>query len=255
VSWIKVDENLHEKREVLQMARMLKTRPEHVAGYCIRFWGWVSRQSEDGIIRGVDLDVAESVLGLPHFLGMMRTVGWLEYIEDTSGTAIIIPNFDRHLSNSAKNRAIAAEKKRMQRARGSQKSVPVLSPKKGDMCPGSETTREEKIREELKKESKKEKQPTFKIPTVEQVAEYAKCYSEEKSKPLVDAETFHDHYTQNGWLAGKVKMKDWKAAVRLWSRRHGEFGTKKDEGSKYSSRAGTLAEVRQYCDEHPELGY
>ena len=108
----------------------------------------------------------------------------------------------------------------------------------------------------IKKElDKKEKQPTFKIPTVEQVAEYAKCYSEEKSKPLVDAETFHDHYTQNGWLAGKVKMKDWKAAVRLWSRRHGEFGTKKDEGSKYSSRAGTLAEVRQYCDEHPELGY
>ena len=34
----------------------------------------------------------------------------------------------------------------------------------------------------------------------------------------VDANKFIDHYTSNGWLVGKNKMKDWKAAVRTWEK-------------------------------------
>lgn len=31
---------------------------------------------------------------------------------------------------------------------------------------------------------------------------------------------FYDYYEANGWLVGKVKMKDWKAAIRNWHRRN-----------------------------------
>ena len=34
----------------------------------------------------------------------------------------------------------------------------------------------------------------------------------------VDAEKFLDYYNSNGWMVGKNHMKDWKAAVRNWSR-------------------------------------
>lgn len=34
----------------------------------------------------------------------------------------------------------------------------------------------------------------------------------------VDPQRFHDHYTSNGWMVGKNKMKDWKAAVRTWEK-------------------------------------
>lgn len=34
----------------------------------------------------------------------------------------------------------------------------------------------------------------------------------------VDANTFFDFYESKGWLVGKAKMKDWKAAVRNWER-------------------------------------
>ena len=34
----------------------------------------------------------------------------------------------------------------------------------------------------------------------------------------IDPEAFIDHYTSNGWFVGKTKMKDWKAAIRNWSR-------------------------------------
>lgn len=35
----------------------------------------------------------------------------------------------------------------------------------------------------------------------------------------IDVDAFFDHYTANGWKAGRVPMKDWKAAARNWYRR------------------------------------
>jgi hypothetical protein len=48
---------------------------------------------------------------------------------------------------------------------------------------------------------------------VQEVEDYAreKGYS-------VDAERFVDFYESKGWVVGRAKMKDWKAAVRNWSR-------------------------------------
>ena len=54
----------------------------------------------------------------------------------------------------------------------------------------------------------------FSPPTVEQV----QAYCTEKGYG-VDAERFVDYYTSNGWMVGKNHMKDWKAAVRTWSRK------------------------------------
>ena len=34
----------------------------------------------------------------------------------------------------------------------------------------------------------------------------------------VDYEAFYDFYESKGWMVGKNKMKDWKAAVRTWER-------------------------------------
>ena len=52
----------------------------------------------------------------------------------------------------------------------------------------------------------------FAPPTIGQVTEY--CTSKGYS---VDPERFVDYYTSNGWMVGKNKMKDWKAAVRSWN--------------------------------------
>lgn len=49
----------------------------------------------------------------------------------------------------------------------------------------------------------------FTPPTLDEVIEYC---SERGNK--VDAQKFIDYYTSNGWMVGKNKMKDWKAAVR-----------------------------------------
>lgn len=53
----------------------------------------------------------------------------------------------------------------------------------------------------------------FSPPTVEQIGEY--CAERRNG---VDPSRFFDYYQSKGWMVGKAKMKDWRAAVRTWER-------------------------------------
>ena len=54
---------------------------------------------------------------------------------------------------------------------------------------------------------------SFIIPTVLEIIEY--CISRGND---VSGQKFFDFYESKGWLVGKNKMKDWKAAVRTWEK-------------------------------------
>ena len=57
----------------------------------------------------------------------------------------------------------------------------------------------------------------FTIPTQHEVASY---FQERGSNGSIQqAETFYDFYSSKGWMVGKNKMRDWKAAVRNWMKR------------------------------------
>ena len=53
----------------------------------------------------------------------------------------------------------------------------------------------------------------FTPPTLEEVESY--CFERNNN---VDAQSFIDFYSAKGWMIGKNKMKDWKAAVRTWEK-------------------------------------
>lgn len=44
----------------------------------------------------------------------------------------------------------------------------------------------------------------------------------------VNVDKFMDHYSANGWMAGKVRMQDWQAACRNWTRN--EFSSTEKKG-------------------------
>lgn len=75
--------------------------------------------------------------------------------------------------------------------------------------------------QEQEKEQYKEKEKEinvvigkkFVVPQVEEIKKYC-----EERKNNVDAERFFDYYESKGWMIGKNKMKDWKAAVRTWEK-------------------------------------
>ena len=48
----------------------------------------------------------------------------------------------------------------------------------------------------------------------------------------IDADQFYDHHEARGWWLGKVKMKDWQAAVRTWARNEKRWNPTGDENKK-----------------------
>jgi hypothetical protein len=52
---------------------------------------------------------------------------------------------------------------------------------------------------------------TFVVPTLEEL---------KNEFPNLDAQRFHDFYSSKGWMIGKNKMKDWRAAARNWISRN-----------------------------------
>jgi hypothetical protein len=69
------------------------------------------------------------------------------------------------------------------------------------------------------------KKTKFIRPTISEVSDYAK----EIGFLTLDAGYFIDHYESNGWLVGKNKMQDWKAAIRTWKRNECKYNTKTNQ--------------------------
>lgn len=88
----------------------------------------------------------------------------------------------------------------------------------------SQTTTIEEIKE-VKKGRSNNNNICFVPPTVEDV----RVYRDEKGYRNVDPERFVDFYSSKGWMVGKNKMKDWKAAVRNWERQATGTGIKTEK--------------------------
>lgn len=58
-----------------------------------------------------------------------------------------------------------------------------------------------------------EQKQKFQKPTLEEIKNY--CLERNNS---IDAQSFFDYYSANGWKVGKNPMRDWKATVRNWER-------------------------------------
>ena len=88
----------------------------------------------------------------------------------------------------------------------------------------TESTQTRRIKND--KNDKKESS-RFTPPTVEEVRAYC---SERKNG--INPERFIDFYQTKGWMVGKNKMKDWKAAIRTWEQRDRQKGEPEDDISR-----------------------
>jgi len=100
--------------------------------------------------------------------------------------------------------------------------------------PRKELPRGEERKGEEKKGEKKRKGQTFVRPGVDLI----RLYSDE-AELGIDAQAFFDFYESKGWMVGKNKMKDWKAAARNWARssRRNASSPKTFQGAKEQTTA------------------
>ena len=118
------------------------------------------------------------------------------------------------------------------------------NPDKSTDNPQSKEKEKEKVNASLKEErvNREKKPPTaasaaertvFVAPSVEEVRAYI-----ESRGSGIDAERFVSYYETTGWrIGGNRKMKDWRAAVRLWEKRDEERARERSAKSTKSEKS------------------
>ena len=217
--WIKLEKNTPDKPEIFEMAEILGIDPDAALGKLIRVWCWVDSNSSDGHIKSVTPVLIDRLTMSQGFADAMKTVGWLD--ENS------IPNFDRHLGESAKKRAKDAERKRKSRI------ISEECPQKSVTESGLDKSRVDKIKDiDEKGDEKGEGAPKSKIkrfspPSEQEVTDFMLSLNWPNDSGAT-ARAMIDYYAQEGWkLSNGNMMKDWNAAARGWLRNQQKWDAKK----------------------------
>ena len=106
MAWIKVEHATPDKPEVDALAELLDWHPDRVVGTLIRLWRWADQQTITGNAPGVTRNTIDRHARAPGFAHAMEKVGWLEVEEG----GVTFPRFDRHNGQTAKARALTADR-------------------------------------------------------------------------------------------------------------------------------------------------
>lgn len=109
--WIKVEKELHDKPEVRRMARALRLSRFDIVGRLVSVWSWADSHSFTGSGMDISEEDIDDIADLIGFADALRQVGWLK----GRAASLEFPNFGRHNGQSAKRRAMEAERKRLER--------------------------------------------------------------------------------------------------------------------------------------------
>lgn len=147
------------------------------------------------------------------------------YVESTCGSGV-------YTQKSEKENSVYTQK--------SESDIPVYT-QKSEKC-DSVYTQDRLGKDRMGQDNKEQNAPTgagahtregkkpvfFSPPPIDEIREY--CRSRNNN---VDPEQFYDFYESKGWMIGKNRMKDWKAAVRTWERDRdrASSGASKNQGS------------------------
>ena len=123
--WIKIEENMPDKPEVCRMAARLGIECDAVAGKLLRVWAWASRNcNADGVTSVTVKSYLDRLTAVTGFADAMVESGWLM----VDGENLMFPNFDRHCSQTAKDRANTNRRVARHREYGNAASVTNVTP-------------------------------------------------------------------------------------------------------------------------------
>lgn len=153
------------------------------------------------------------------FLNALEVDGMVSVNVTTHGTTISLINYDIYQTVGKTNGTAIDQTEGQQR----ENNVPQTTMNNND-------NNDNNIREG--------KSRAFTAPSIEEIS----IYCRERNNG-VDPQTFYDFYQSKGWMVGKNKMKDWKAAVRTWEKREKEKPQPKNAALNYEQRKYTEEDI------------
>jgi len=112
MDWIKMRSNLRDDPAVWAIAKVLKMDPFAVLGRLHTMWAWFdAHATPDDPSVSVSPEAMDDHLRCSGWCSAVADAGWLIVQDDR----LTVPNFDRHMGQGAKERAMAAVRKSRQR--------------------------------------------------------------------------------------------------------------------------------------------
>ena len=112
--WIKIRKDLPGDPNVASIATICDISIAETVLALIKFWSWADSHSVDGKDITVTTAFMDDHCRVRNLSEALRTTNWLE----VSNGTVSIPNFDVHLSQSAKRRAVDQKRKEKGRKTG-----------------------------------------------------------------------------------------------------------------------------------------
>lgn len=159
--WIKARKCLVDEPKVSAIAKATGLRVFDVIGCLIVVWSWADGRTADGFVPFADDADIDKRVDCPGFAQAMVTVGWLELRDD----GILFPEFEEHMGESSKKRAMDRRRKQktMRRPSEQTRNISGTSSENVPSNPGTSSrisrTKREKENENrlIKEKEKKEK--------------------------------------------------------------------------------------------------
>ena len=150
-------------------------------------------------------------------LNIFKELGLIEVLDNGAIYMMDIQNYIGKSSSEADRQREYQNRLKSEKELGN--ALPEESCKESCKKSNRKSTPELELEKEIEKEREKGKKAgsRFVPPTLEEVSAFIA-----ENNYRVNAEKFIDYYNANGWMVGKTKMKDWKAAVRNWHRNERE---------------------------------
>ena len=169
---------------------------------------------DDSFAEELALEIDESTDNVQATFIFLQKVGLLEMVqEDELSLTHVVENIGSETPSAARKRR--QRSKQQQQLTDESVTLSQVSHKK--VTTEKEIELDTEIKIDINTPPTPSKGKRFVAPSVDQVKEYC----QEKGY-AIDPEAYCDFYASKGWMVGKNKMKDWKAAVRN-AHRNGYF--------------------------------
>lgn len=235
MAWMAIQQSLPQHRKIMRLRRSLKIGTAQAVGHMCMLWLWCLDSAQDGDLSGLlDCDIAEAAgyegKKPDEFLRVLIDAGFID-------SNMHIHNWDEHAGQfmDGLERSKAQTRKRVERYRARQKeqavTVDETLPSVTSNVTGNATQKDPVTlgngdtlhyttlhNNTLQNGGNGAASPQpsharFTPPSLDEV----RAYCQERGN-TVDPEKWHDFYASKGWMVGKNKMRDWKAAVRTWEK-------------------------------------
>lgn len=222
VKWIKIVTDIFDDEKIL----LIESMPEHDAIIVIWFklLCLAGKMNNGGVfIMNDKIPYTEEMLAtifrrplntVRLALNTFEQFGMIERVENV----ITIPNWSKHQTLDQLEERKEYMREYMQKYRERQKQIACKANSKVNSESNSKanvSVLDIDIDKDIDIDNKesKAKSKRFIPPSLEEVISYCK-----ERNNSVDPQKWYDFYSAKGWMIGKNKMKDWKAAVRTWER-------------------------------------